>query len=690
MAVAQPSKTQSATPQPYISPGQPIPTPPNPLVDEAATSASKLQRRDTQELHARLQGSEGKVAKTPVPVADEKVPDILSSRTIVLATYDGGAFTNVDLTSTLVLRKPREFSSFPNEQILKAPLGQLRLLVTDYVYELALYDAAKKAGITEETSGIKERLQNFRNDALNRIYFEQEIAPQMVQRDEKSAREYYDQNKDKLYTAPEAAYVRNLHLSFFKPYIVKAGETLKQIAERESGDAAAASRILRGDPLHYPRMPLNPDKVPFEDARAGEPLLVPLKNDDVTSKRRLANELAQRVRGGEDFGKLTEQYSEVETPAEKMTFQPDYNGMQANVRDAVQKLGAGTSFTQPLEGKYGIDLFKLEEYRTSHTLTFEEVKDKIMMNLAPEQRRQSMNDIKANYVDRLGTKYGISFNTEVLKRVNSMGDNPITANTVIASAPDLTYTFEEYHNEMAQAMKGWTTMSYEERLNFAKASPRVVNYLVRRDAEKAGLDKTPGFESEMKSKAIIEVTSEYLRKMNEGRRTPPEDELRKYYNAHLDRYTSDSLVTVREIAKRVELSLPSKKKESIETAKKQLEEIRASIHSQEDFERLARRESEALSTRSRGGLIGTVPMNFRGDVVKNQLSQLKPGDVSEPFLYGQEMMILRLDSMLPPTVVPFEQALPRVRSDYLLEVPRRQSAEDRQKVLKDAHFELKF
>ena len=118
--------------------------------------------------------------------------------------------------------------------------------------------------------------------------------------------------------------------------------------------------------------------------------------------------------------------------------------------------------------------------------------------------------------------------------------------------------------------------------------------------------------------------------------------------------------------------------------------LRNAIKTQADFEQQARRQSESLATRSRGGLIGTVATDFRGDVFKNQILQLKPGEISDPFIYNNEAFLIRLDKQAADVVRPFEEVLPRVRAEYLREMPAKLQRQERDAVLGEAGFELLF
>jgi parvulin-like peptidyl-prolyl isomerase len=159
----------------------------------------------------------------------------------------------------------------------------------------------------------------------------------------------------------------------------------------------------------------------------------------------------------------------------------------------------------------------------------------------------------------------------------------------------------------------------------------------------------------------------------------------------LDKFTGTEKVKLREITKRVNLLLPDAQRQAaIESAKKQLNEIRSKVRTVKDFEEYARRESDAIATRSRGGLIGVVPTSFRGEAFRNEISKLKVGQISEPFLYGSEVMIIMLEEKVPAPVVSFEEALPKVRRMYEQEQTRKGRDLERDELFKEKHVELKF
>ena len=148
---------------------------------------------------------------------------------------------------------------------------------------------------------------------------------------------------------------------------------------------------------------------------------------------------------------------------------------------------------------------------------------------------------------------------------------------------------------------------------------------------------------------------------------------------------------MREITKRVNQSqTPAERAKATEKAKEELTALRKNISTAEDFEQIARRESQSIATRSRGGLIGEVSPDFRGPTVRNVIEQLKPGEISEPFLYGTEVQMLKMDARTPAVPKPFEEVARQVRNDYNKSIPGQSEADKREAVLKEVGFTLKF
>ena len=619
-----------------------------------------------------------------------KAPGILTTRTVILATYDGGTFTNHDLTSTLALRQPVNLPTITPDQLASISADDLGEVVRELVYELLLYDKAKKAGVGAESEKMRSDLKEYRLMTLSRIYFDKEFAGQVGEKNEENLRQHYEANKESKYTVPESIALQEIYFALRRPYTVKEGDTLKGIAQRESGSETAQSGILRNDALHYYRLAPSTAKgeAPTLEVKPGENLLVPLTKDEETTKVRLAEKALERAKAGEDFSKLVQEYSEVVGGTKTAAFAPNLTGMDPRIVAAVKDAPKGT-VTAVIRSENGLHILKVADRQATRTKTFEEVRDTILVS--DDARTRNIEGARKELLDRLREKYALSVNTDILKRDTPDGDTPLPLDTAIVSGPDFKYTIEEFRKDLLPMMKSWSGLTYQERLDAARSAPAVTRYLIERDAVAKGLDKLPEFTDAMKSKEIIEVTTDYLNRERKAAGEPSEAELREYYRENTARYTKPAKATVREITRRVNITQPAVNRgEVVAKARKELADIRGQIHTADDFEQMARRESQSIATRSRGGLIGTVSVDFRGPIVRNILDQLKPGEVSEPFLYGGEVLILRLDDMTPATPAPFEEVLPQVKADYAREVPKRKRQAERDRMLQEANFKLAF
>jgi parvulin-like peptidyl-prolyl isomerase len=657
-----------------------------PTVDRLATDSATTEML-TMDVLSVLNKRD---AATTLPPRQPGVPDLLSTQTIVLAEYDGGRFTNHDLSATLKLRKPRDVAMLTPEQVMSLPAERLREVVRDLVFEQLLARKAADAGITSASPEIKQRLDNYRELALNRIFFEREVQPRLAALTEESQKKFYEEKKSEYYTKPEQWHLQEIFLMLHRPYVVKEGDTLEKIAREQAGDPAAIGRILRNDRLHYPRLAPEPvrNQVPFEDVKPGERLLVPVSKETETSLTALASDIAAQLARGASFDELARKYSDTPVNDKATSFVADFAGMRPELLQAITATTVG-KVTGPVRTPFGLHFLRVADYRATSTEAFQEAQR--FIEVSEDEMKRNADRVKREFFDRLAERHGLKIATDILQRPDHASPDPLVGTTVIAEAPGFTYTLDDFRRDMLPTQKNWTAMTAAERINLAKAAPKVIGFLIREESRRLKLDQSPEFLAEMESKAVIEVVAAYLRQLERERAEPSESVLRAFYTKNVDRYTSPPRVTVRELTKRVDMALPEdQRKAAIERRRAELNALRQSLKSLSDFEQAARRESESLATRSRGGLIGTVPLDFRGKVFANQLSQLKPGEVSEPFLYGAEMMLVRLDEWFPATPVPFEQVLARVKAEYMREHAQEADRKLREDTLKEYSVRLLF
>jgi peptidyl-prolyl cis-trans isomerase SurA len=136
-----------------------------------------------------------------------------------------------------------------------------------------------------------------------------------------------------------------------------------------------------------------------------------------------------------------------------------------------------------------------------------------------------------------------------------------------------------------------------------------------------------------------------------------EEEARQYYLTHKSEFSEPATVTLREIL----IDVPSTAKggqATISVAKQdeaeaQAAALRTRLLAGEDFAKVAA-EASAAASKSNGGLIG--PMNLAEVSVSLQelIGKMKPGEITQPIRTSKGVQILKLETIKPASIQPFE------------------------------------
>ncbi len=663
-------------------PGSPI------KVDAKASEASRQQQTSAS--------AEAGEALNHASSASIKRPT-LDALPEVLATWNGGELTREEVSSTLAHRRPAEFQHVSPHQFATLPRKSKEEVVKRLAWEQVLLQKAREAGISETTPEVAKAISSQDQALLNRIYYEKEIVPALNNLTEKVAREFYDKNLDERFTQPAQTVIRALHVSTYEMVTAEEGDTLTELATQISGSAEAAKRILHAvSPFYLRQTPAElDDKVLSSPLTAGEVVLVPLNEDAVSSATRLAERLREKLVDGRTIDELAAETKDedfVVSATEPVRFSSAAGFWDELTRTA--NTMEGTSISEVVKTPMGLNILVIEDRTTTKVVDFDAVKGQLVEKVTTdeEQRRQTVEQTREEILDRLWKKYNVQVNRNAISRANYQGADALTTDTAIVQVDDFKYTLNDFLSDIRLTGKDWGQLTEAERMEVVKVAPAITNHVIAREARDLKLTNDPEYKQAIDGIIESEIVAEYRRRnLDPGNARVTDAELRSYYNDHLDKYTSAAQVTLREISKRINMTLPpATKAEEIEKAKASLSEIRSRITSEEDFAQLARRESQAISTRSRGGLIGTVNDDFRGEAFKNQLRQLKPGEISEPFLYGSEVMIVRLDDRTAPTVQPFEEVRRRIMVDYAQTEPAAQKSRAMNRSLDEAGFKIAF
>lgn len=669
-------------------------------VDRRATEAGKGQRNTLarparQDRAAAASNNSSTQTIVTAPAAREEASPFLSTETLPVASWDGGQLTNREVSATLNIRRPANIRISSPDQFATMGHAQQVETVKQFAYEQILYQKALDAGVTEENPEVSSAIKLQVDDILNRLYYSTVIEPEMERLTEQAAEAYYHENKNEMFTRPALDVVRALHISTYEMVTAEEGDTLESLAQSITGDADVAQRILSGQAPYYLRgTPTElQDKVLSSPLKSGEVVFVPFGEDRVASATAYAETLRNEILAGETIDFLaatrTDDYVVSATAPLLINTELPYFDALIEAADSLDE----TSVSEVVKTPAGLNILVVQDRATTQVAPYEQVREYIRQRIQLDgtQQRDTTEKARERTVDQLWQKYNVQINNDALSRPNPGGSDPLSTSTVIAHADDLNYTLAEYMYDLRLTGKDWGQLTNQERLDVLRVAPAIVSYLAVKEARALGLDQTEEFELTMKGITTSEVVAHYLKTQQPARNEVSLEDLRAFYNDNLDNYTSPAQVTIREITKRINLTLPpAQKAEAIEKATESLNEIKSRIKTKDDFIQLARRESQAISTRSRGGLIGTVSEDFRNDAFRNQLRQLEPGQVSEPFMYGSEVVIIRMDDRVAPTVQPFEEVRRQVIQEYARTVPTDRRQQERDQALSDANFKLLF
>ncbi|MEA2463256.1 MAG: peptidyl-prolyl cis-trans isomerase SurA [Acidobacteriota bacterium] len=135
-----------------------------------------------------------------------------------------------------------------------------------------------------------------------------------------------------------------------------------------------------------------------------------------------------------------------------------------------------------------------------------------------------------------------------------------------------------------------------------------------------------------------------------------DDEARKYYETHLNEFTTPPTVTLREILLTVNADAKGLNVATDEAAKARAEEIRTRVTSGgESFEKLAAEISDSPS-KANGGLIGPLSVNDISPDLRKLIEAMKPGDVGELVRTPRGYQILKLETITPTQTMALDQA----------------------------------
>ncbi|MBI3401334.1 MAG: peptidyl-prolyl cis-trans isomerase [Acidobacteria bacterium] len=134
-----------------------------------------------------------------------------------------------------------------------------------------------------------------------------------------------------------------------------------------------------------------------------------------------------------------------------------------------------------------------------------------------------------------------------------------------------------------------------------------------------------------------------------------EDEAKKYYDTHLNEFTTQPTVTLREILVAVPADGRGLSVAADEAAKARAEAIRARAIGGEAFDKLAADVSDAPS-KANAGLIGPLSLTDVSSDLRARIDKMKAGEISEAMRSNRGYQLLKLETKTPTQVMTLDQA----------------------------------
>jgi peptidyl-prolyl cis-trans isomerase SurA len=136
-----------------------------------------------------------------------------------------------------------------------------------------------------------------------------------------------------------------------------------------------------------------------------------------------------------------------------------------------------------------------------------------------------------------------------------------------------------------------------------------------------------------------------------------EEEARQYYLTHRSEFAEPATVSLREIL----IEVPSTTKGGQSTisvakqdeAESQAAALRTRLLAGEDFAKVAA-EASAAPSKSNGGLIGPINLAEVSVSLQELIGKMKPGEITQPIRTTKGVQILKLETIKPASIQPFE------------------------------------
>jgi len=602
-----------------------------------------------------------------------------------VAKFDGSTLMMNDLINKANIRGGLRFRGADAEQIRNMPKTQIEEFVRDFLFNEKIAKIATEQKL-EEDEKVKDAIKNIRHSSFSNIIYQKEVVEKCAKPAEEEFKKYYEDNKEKMFHQPLTFSMRHIFLSTYKPYTAQEGDTLESIAKKISGDEKAVEFILSDDDKKEPRWvkPEEREEKAFRPVQADEKLLVPMNKEETDAILSRMKKIQEEIKNGGDFTLIAKKYSESGANSGELLGpiipSKDKKPMLSEILDAVNKLKAG-DVSDIIRTKHGYNIICIESKKEEGFVPFDEARRGIEARLNSERINKRAEESLFDFARQTP---GIVLNDNIFT-----ADNRTSDSVIISIEPEFKYTLGDYAADMPEAQR-LMLKNNKDRTNAVLNSRKVIMPLLVKYGEFKKIHESDEFKTTFENRKIQILADHMLRKMMEEVTKPTEDEMKAYYENNKERYTDPkqydiSLIGLKIMEQGEEMKEELKEKKIAELSEN-LKQVSAILKTKEDFENKAKEISED-PTAPQKGAIGFVPASYR-NAYDGRLNQIKPGEITEPFQYGNFVYIVRLNDVKEETLRPFEESKRSVENDMFTEKQRNFLKDKKEEILKAGNFEF--
>jgi peptidyl-prolyl cis-trans isomerase C len=380
-----------------------------------------------------------------------------------------------------------------------------------------------------------------------------------------------------------------------------------------------------------------------------------------------ANEIYDQLKDGADFEELAKEKS-IDPTAQQNAGDLGFfrwGRMVPEFQEVAFKMKEG-EISRPVKTKYGWHIIELVERRDVEQPPFEEAKRLIEGQLSQRKKEERV----VEYYENLKKKVGFKIDEDALsmlmtKKVevppDTMGlkktGDLIDMDQLTQEEQEMTLftysggdvkveTFAQQFNELPQPYR--PRLSEREELE-KLAFQTLVRDLLMEVAEEKNLEESEEFKQQWVGIKEREMANRMRSEVILKGVGISEDEIQSYYNRHIDRFTVQAQVELREIMVKT---------------KEEAEDILRQLKRGADFAELAKEKTMREYAKNSGGDLGKIS-RARYPELFDAAMEMKPGSLGGPFKIqdrqnGESYSVIKLENKYEETVQPLEEVKDRV------------------------------